>query len=346
MPGEAESADPGAVGGALEDGADSSEPSCPELKTATKKSVQIEPEWDGWRRSVYLALRQQSAWGQAERFLCCGNECKLSCANCGEERVGARYCMSRACPECMQRQGRVIARKLLRKIKSQGQRKKGYGTKLLALTVGTEGLSNAEKLEILKRSLPKLFDRVFWRNAQGQTRKDAKRSQGAMTCVTGMYRAIEFGPKTGNPHAHCILYVPYVPQAYIRAVWEQLVQRGNAYIEATRSLKAAIREGVKYMSDVRKLAGERVVEMLELLSGTRRVQGYGIFFGIDAEKECADPPVPCPKCGGTAWLTEEGLEWLVRRAVKRQPEKGGPTHGPPHTRKVHPDGASVLGLLF
>jgi len=276
---------------------------------------------DAWRQSVYWALLNHSKGDAAERFEKCGKEIKLLCMGCGFSRKVAQYCELRVCPECATRQSKKIQHRVMKLLRDLSL-PRGWRARLITLTVKTDG-HYEEAIERIGKALGNLWRSYLWRDQAGRRRRDARKRQAGEKGASGAVAGIEFGPKNGNVHVHLVYVGPYLPHAEFSHVWRRLVGEGYVWISAVRSLKAAMREALKYMSNVRKLSGPMVVELYSHLDGKRRIRSYGILR--DAEEAAKGKSLVCEHCGGGEWMTEEGLAWMLlhpKRQRRRDPCAG------------------------
>jgi hypothetical protein len=133
----------------------------------------------------------------------------------------------------------------------------------------------------------------------------------------GAIAAIEIGPHR-NVHLHVLYWGRYVPKEKMRECWLQLT--GDSYIidikELRGSWRDAAREVCKYVTKVSEPANWTrsrdvdpcipellLVDVLEALSGRRRLATYGIFYNVAIEEE-AEMAALCERCG--AGLTYVG----------------------------------------
>ncbi len=278
-----------------------------------------EPQ-DSWRSSVYAALLNAGKALTAERFNRCGTSCKLSCGHCGTGRTIAQWCETRVCPDCSARRAKRIRYRVINLMKGHPATG-GHRAKEITLTVQTNGRFQ-EAVERITKALPRLWKSYLWRDAAGRRWHEAKREPGKKECVTGAVCGLEFGPRNGNVHVHMLYLGPYLVFAELRAIWRKLVGEGSVFVCAAGGARAAVAEVIKYMSDIKKLPGSRVVELYEYLEGKRRIRSYGILRGVEGEAGDDQELPVCTNCGGTTWLTEAGLEWVLRHG-RPGPEPGG-----------------------
>ena len=60
----------------------------------------------------------------------------------------------------------------------------------------------------------------------------------------------------------------------------------------------------------------------QYLEGKRRIRSYGLLHGVETDEGAV--VVLCEHCGGNQWVSEEGLEWLSKRAEEVSVrERGG-----------------------
>lgn len=265
-----------------------------------------------WRESVYWALIGSGKEPSAERFKRCGSPCKLSCADCGTGRTIAQWCELRICPDCSARRALEIRHRVAHLLElapaTDGQRGKE-----LTLTVQTNGQFH-DAVRRITRALPRLWKYYLWRDVAGQRWKDAKRQAGEKVCVTGAVCGLEFGPKNGNVHAHMLFIGPYLPFLELQREWRRVAGEGSVFVCATGTTSSALTEIIKYMSDLKKVPGPRLVELYQTLEGKRRIRSYGILRGVESDELAGGEAPACAQCGGHDWLTEKGLEWMLKRA--------------------------------
>jgi len=287
------------------------------LTTAAPDVVTADP----WREGVYWSLIRRAKTTQAERFLLCGKEAKMYCSNCGSTRKAVWRCKARYCAECAAIEGKVQAIKVLERMKAI-KLERGNRVKEITLTVRTLG-QYAAALKRISAGVSKLWRNFLWRDAWGRRWKEARKAGIRWdACASGAILGIEFGPSTGNVHLHMLYIGPYLQKENLQVEWERVVKHGWTWIRVAENLRAAVAETVKYFSHLKKLTGEQVIAFFLYLEGKRRIRSYGVLRGL--EKDEGVVGIPCEQCGGSEWVSEEGLEWRSKRAEEISVrERGG-----------------------
>jgi hypothetical protein len=291
---------------------------CPEINLTTTKAFQKQTRGNGTRYSdeqinqmnqaVASVLSLKGEPTKAERLLGCGAQIKVYCEGCGSLGLAARYCMMRCCLRC---EKKAADRRVKKALRALGSLEFPYGWSHKMLTLTSKGTGYAkEDITKFSNDLTKFWNNILWRDKAGRTKKECKKQKAAQVCRSFMLGALEFGPKTLNPHGHFVLASPFIHQSEMLREWQRITKTsGNVYITRVGSMKSAVKEIMKYTSDVAKLSPDQVAEMIIAMSGTRRVRSFGIVRLVDPEYlEPKLEKTPCEHCGCTSFVTEEELD--------------------------------------
>lgn len=281
---------------------------------------------DAWRDQVAYALWADGEHRASERFIGCGSIQKFYCGNCGHSKKAAWFCMMRICPECAQRESINRVRLIVTQV-MQKQYVPSWSLKLLTLTVKTDG-ELEESVLAIKKGLDLFWKRILWRDKAGKKWSDVKGKKKNNESYAGLYGGLEFGPKNLNVHGHFLYYGPYLDQRLLDRIWKECLasackklskkRDGRVWInrvdnqEKRGGLIAAAKEVGKYISDIKKIEGDKVVMMHRALKGHRRIISKGCFRGLKDEE--MEKKLECPDCGHEHWVSQSGLDWMLKNA--------------------------------
>lgn len=137
-----------------------------------------------------------------------------------------------------------------------------YRWRLITLTIATNGEYD-QAVEKISKAFGKLYRKLL--KAPG----------------TAAQRSIEFGPKNGNVHIHCLYFGPYVKANVLREVWCELT--GGSYVADLKEvgkdgeLDTAIKEATKYITKFTESEPAKIVEYERALYKRHSLQRYGSF---------------------------------------------------------------------
>jgi hypothetical protein len=203
----------------------------------------------------------------------------------------------------------------------------GTGWKFLTVTLGTGG-DYKGALQKISGKFGELWREVLtrrWEQVEGEpVERNGKQYLGIyrvfpddrgnlwrrVSRVKGAgFRSTEFGPLTGNVHAHALVCIPWIPKGVIVKEWERLT---GSYIIDIQAIKAkpgegesaladAITEVTKYVTKIGEVAPSALVDFWKALRGKQISQIYGGLRGI--AKEDVDLDFSCP-CGCSKYRWE------------------------------------------
>jgi len=239
-----------------------------------------------------------------QRLRDCGHiDATVRCHNGHDVQVFRNQCREyRLCPMCASRRSKELFREIWPMIKHiEAKPVRGYKWRFITLTTRTCG-NHKDAVALAIKAFTKL-----WRNM-------LKRPYVAAV------RSLEFGPDTGNVHIHLLYYGPYVNQADLSDTWGNLTGAAvvdvRLAVEKHGSLKGAVREVIKYMTNYNKVEDkELLVRCWQAAKGRRLVQRYGLLFGRQSLERWLGVVLPkrpaervpdatcCPICGSTELTT-------------------------------------------
>lgn len=297
------------------------------------------PDWSAERddldwaikSNVIEVLREKGYDAEADRMTWCGTVIgRRRCLDCGTDAPIERMMCGQyhLCPAC----ARVRAneqRKELEKDIGQVQKKRGYRWKMLTLPVKTDGAFK-EALQQVNKAFATLWRDVLtyqWRKLDEEQAAQVRERKGryflgrqrVFPGDTGYWRrqdaegqaafkSLEFGEKTGNVHAHVLLFSAYIPKDVIEHEWERLTGSYVIDLQQVRprpgdgelAISDAITETVKYVTKMSAASAERQVELWEALRGRRTSEKYGQLR--DGHAETFENEWHCDHCGGARFL--------------------------------------------
>ena len=235
-----------------------------------------------WRRPIAQEMKAQGFDKQAERFCQCHKRVILvGCNTQSHEPIRIAMpsrCENRICPVC----GKVKSFRIRRKIRAMMKgipQVKGNRLMLLTLTKKSNG-----KDGFTKESIKEFF---------GQVRKFMNRFYPAKSNSGGIV-ILEIG-KDFNLHVHCVVFGPYIHQAVLSKVWNEIT--GDSKIVDIREIKnhkSATNYITKYVTKNTELEGPKeYVLIIKEMYKLRAMRTYGIFYNFKVLKE----PFTCPLCG-------------------------------------------------
>jgi hypothetical protein len=265
----------------------------------------------------------------ADRLKTCGiirgRKVCLKCKNKGEfEKWDCGHYF--LCARCARIRAKK-RRKDLRRSVAEYRPEPGCRWKLLTVTLGTGG-QHKEALQKISAHFGELWREVLTRKWQQIDGEPVERNgklyvgkyrvfideHGALWRRVGKvqgagFRSSEFGPLTGNIHAHAMVCIPWIPKGVIIEEWKRLT---GSYIIDIQAIKAkpgagetaladAITEVTKYVTKIGNVAVSVLVDFWEALRGRQVTQIYGGLRGI--AKEDAEIDFSC-SCGCSKYRWE------------------------------------------
>lgn len=222
--------------------------------------------------------------------------------------------------------------------------RRGWRTKMITFTIPTNGDYEAG-LKKINAAMVEIWEKQLRRDPAGM--RITKNRKGVQV-ASGMMTALEFGPKTGNIHVHCLYFGPYIPRRNVyvlmgrriemrretqseerdlvnqgavlvteglKDAWERLT--GAFIVDVRPADKNSLREVLKYFTKVGEVSPAKLVEFGALMGKRRRIRTYGVFFDPQLEALADDEAMAgkeCPTCHEKGTLIyEENLErWIER----------------------------------
>ncbi len=241
---------------------------------------------DEWRGQVADVLIDEGLMSKAKRFLeCCRYAHLFECLGVVIHRLFCPICCDlRFCPYCAPRQfARLIAKyePILKSVCARME--KGFLLREITLTSLNTGSLTAEQIKKFNRDV-KTTLKFLMRGVNGW---------GAIWCD-------EVGFGNTNLHAHILFYGPYIPQAQLAKIWQQISGHKVVWVaKAQKRGRSALIYMLKYVSKP-PATDPRQIGLLEVaFHGTRRVHALGILYNFptsDTDHEC-DEWKSCPHCG-------------------------------------------------
>lgn len=266
-----------------------------------------------------------------------------------------RTCQSRICPDCAKRESaRLLARFSPKFQECIHAHHPTYKFRKIVLTTpyALDAPNAAQKYQELKAAIPKVFDRLLG--------KDWRKDQGFV-------RAAEFGPEGHKLHFHILFYGAWIDNRKhndypLSAAWKAVTgdECEIVHISAVNpeDIEHEVIETLKYSVKFWKKDADGTVNRLdpalmpvlfEVLKGTRRVEGYGIFYRLppapERERECPVCGAACERWSVTEWnifvmtgWTPDGQKLNLRLADNslRGPPNGD-NSDPPNAKNVGPE---------
>lgn len=281
----------------------------------------------GWTRNRGCVLQAlvalEAPADRIDRFRACGSDAwvQRSDLDSGNLRIVAAYCRDRFCLPCATNHGQHITDRVRSWLASQPAR-------FVTLTLASDGLPLADRLNRLYRAFKRLRRGVWWRS----------RVPGGCATVE-----VKWSVKSEHwhPHLHILCRGTYLDQAALSREWH--VATGDSYIVDVRlanDTESAAAYVAKYVAKPANNTTynnhDRLCELMSALKGRRLLLTFG---------DCKLPEQPPPeeKHGWTTigrlsdilWRAQQGvLEDLaiVAQLTKEQPCQPTNNHSPPSDR--------------
>ena len=262
---------------------------------------------ESFRQAVYDSLLFSNPKA-AKRFIECQGKVNYLCTNCGNTKAVAQNCESRLCLDCSKRTAGKMIQKLHKKYKTI-QKIVGFRLRMITLTIKTDG-QYRESIIKLGKSMTKLWNNYLFRGIKGLRRTKGNR------VLSGLVSSFEFGEESGNVHAHCLYYGPFIDQEELSIKWKEITKDSMIVdIRLVTDEQKGMIEVLKYVTNLEKCEPSKLVQYYEALKGKRRIRTFGVFFGFDFKDKNFKPEKPaCEKCGGKEWINENGFKWQLRKA--------------------------------
>lgn len=297
-----------------------------------------------WRAHVADAYRDAGMVEEGDNFEACSDPAlffklrqgmdapneSVSVITCSEDpnhfaKAICPSCQYRTCPDCAHREGaRLLARYMPELEKHFESPRRGFRFRKIVLTTAIS-LHNPD----LQQHIKDLYGKV--RQCFEIILKE-RRGRPVPFSECGFIVAHEFGPTGLKLHFHILYYGPYIHVEHdLRATWLALTGWNVVYIsevkqgERLESLSAAVAEVLKYTTKFwkRKKDGSvvyidpKLVPLLhKVLSGTRRVRSWGLFYNIQVEDEKA----VCETCNAQI-IKLSKTEWDIWNQTGWMPEE-------------------------
>lgn len=225
-------------------------------------------------------------------------------------------CGLRTCSDCAKVRAVRMSKKFEQIIACQSDRR-GWRMKMITFTVPTRG-DYEGAVKKINEAMVTIWETFLRRDGLGRPIKSKRKG---VEVASGMISALEFGPKTGNVHVHCLYYGPWIDRDDLKNRWEKLT--GAFIVDVRAAGKGAVREVCKYFTKVGTAAVKDLMNFEAVMKGKRRFKTYGVFYDPELEAMADDESMagmPCPSCGERGeWVYEENFEaWLLRKFGKEE----------------------------
>lgn len=238
-------------------------------------------------------------------------------------------CHLRYCPDCERReQARKVARYVpILKDLAENSDRAGWSLKKIDLTTpyrlddaNAAGLYQ-DAWDFFETWLQLLFQQLL---PDEMTKAEKHRQRISYSAHgVGALAAAEFGEHGHKLHFHCILYSPYVPKQMITDTW-RTASAGECEVNWIRRIDYhdvddAVREQVKYVTKFTELAPSLVVQLADVLDGSRRLRTYGL---VRKAEKIEPEPCKCSVCSATITVMKvrEYFEIVLMRNIAPKPE--------------------------
>jgi len=159
--------------------------------------------------------------------------------------------------------------------------------KLVTLTLPNVADLTKVVVQRLRAAATRLFRRKRW----------ASRIRGGIYSIEAVNKG-----RGWHVHVHMVVDADYLPHRELSEDWRKVT--GDAFIVDVRrawSPQEALKYILKYLLKPPQILDGQEAVYNEVLKGIRLVQPFGSFYReIKQEK----PPVVCPECGCTGWITK------------------------------------------
>jgi hypothetical protein len=215
-------------------------------------------------------------------------------------------CHLRYCPDCERReQARKVAKYVpILKDLTENTDRAGWSLKKIDLTTpyrlddaNAPGLYQ-DAWDFFETWLQLLFQQLLIDEMTPAEKRRQRISYSAHG--VGALAAAEFGEHGHKLHFHCILYSPYVPKQMITDTW-RTASGGECEVNWVRRIDYhdvddAVREQVKYVTKFTELPPALVVQLADVLDGSRRLRTYGL---VRKAEKIEPEPCKCSVCSAT-----------------------------------------------
>lgn len=280
------------------------------VKSAISGREADSPRDEAWRaavtRSLYLAGLGQDAIDFADcgRFM--GNFQVVACESHTPHDVKAIpfHCHRRFCPDCERvQQATKVARYV--PILQQIAERKRPGWALKKIVLSTPYALNDPDGPALYRKAWKFFEQwqqLVYRFALSDELTPGEVRRGRVDYQkhdVGSLVSSEFGERGKKLHFHATMYLPYVGQERLAAMWQE-ASGGVCQVMWIKRIgrdqvQAELREQIKYITKFSELPPSLVPALVKVLDGSRRFRTYGIVRG---QPVLEDRKCKCKICAG------------------------------------------------
>ena len=264
---------------------------------------------------------------KSSRIARCGEPTPMLCTHCGTKHLFSYRCGLRTCSSCAAARARQMTMQYKKIMASTVRMQRGWRTKMITFTVPTKG-DYAGAVARINKGMISIWENHLRRDAMGRKIKSKKKG---VKVASGMISALEFGPKTGNVHVHCLYYGPYIPRGDVyqlpdgkrvesgrkggpsssdlQALGAKMIEKGlvsewkdetGAYIVDVRPAdKNSLNEVCKYLTKPSGVSPAHHVEYERVVAGTRRFKTYGVYFNPEFEARADEKDMKgkeCPTC--------------------------------------------------
>lgn len=276
------------------------------------------------RQELVLELIQAGHVAHARRLAsCCKRSVELGCTSCGEPNYVPMTCDSRLCPECGgRRMGQAAGR--LGPVVADWDHPTMFRLSLSdrvdpdaeSLTRAVDALRGAFG-RLRRRVVPPDGDGWSWSDWMGKLRMVGERDLAARLrteyvnqgrgipmdeLLRGGFYAVDIKQKDDrrlNVHLHVLADAPWIPQAALSALWDQLIDAPvvdvrRVYGRGEADAESAVMEVVGYAAkppEYQEPADE--VAYYEALAGSKLIQPFGDLHG---NTPSGDELLRCGEC--------------------------------------------------
>lgn len=300
-----------------------------------------------WRAHVADAYRRSGMHKEADAFDSCSDPSHffmlkpgdeppaeaVSVIACSEhpEHLSKGICPScqlRTCPDCAARDtARLLARymPIMEKYFAGDSSIPGFRFRKIVLTTTIRLTDDnaADAIEQAWKDARTLFEDVL---------KSPNVGDYSISDV-GLLLGTEWGPKGHKFHFHVLFYGPWIDKDLLSAHWKRLTGwhtriAGIGQDQQYTDLQDAVAETVKYITkfwkrdrhgNIEYVNPDLVPIMHRLMSGSRRIRAWGLFYNAAEPEEHASCPTckaPLIRLSVTEWDIWSQTGWLPAEAVE------------------------------
>jgi ribosomal protein S27AE len=239
-----------------------------------------------WRSRVAQVLIDNHLVAKANRYIECSRYgVRYQCNGPDAHKLFSPiYCDLRYCPRCGPRQFARLIEKYAPVVKILASRRSPANRpRELTLTTRNTGVLTSAQVKLFNENVKKTLKILFAGNKEC----------GAIWCD-------EVGFNNTNLHAHIFYYGPYIDQARLAEVWNEV--SGNQVVFIKKAHVNGPKALIHLLKYVAKLPGDKpeIIGQLEVaFHGRRRIHAIGVFYnftGNDTDNVKSEWST-CPHCG-------------------------------------------------